>query len=361
MTGMAEAQRPALSVSLVPPATLQCSWASNFTSANWQLTSTTNLASPNWQAVTQMPFTSNNTLVVFVPFTNFSGFFRLQQVGGSCMFQAVPPVITNGGSSTLNWCPATGTTYFVSPGSVVVTNGSLPVSPAATTVYTLTASNSLGITLSYATIIVNPCGWLDVSNWDATVTFSYALAPGTSQYTYNLNQQAQVTYHLTRLSVSSTNAAFSNYAPSGTVSENDVENNLTTGIPTVTTVVGSGPPLSLPYSSFILIIDCPSGTYSFSFMTGVLATETITQGTASSSNPLNDIVGEGVVVLHSLPNAASTISDSELLPARSPSWSGGGDFFEPGSVLSGDMFALGVATDFTAGYANVNWSLTPVP
>src|ERR1035437_1565779 len=103
MACAAEATSPTLSLSLVPPATLRFSWPSNF--VNWQLMSTTNLSSANWQAVTQAAVPSGNSLVVLFPFSNTSSYFRLEQTGGGCVFQAAPPVINSGGSSTLTWCP----------------------------------------------------------------------------------------------------------------------------------------------------------------------------------------------------------------------------------------------------------------
>ncbi len=42
-----------------------------------------------------------------------------------CVFQATPPVITSGASSTLSWCPVAGLTYRISPGPGIVTGGSL--------------------------------------------------------------------------------------------------------------------------------------------------------------------------------------------------------------------------------------------
>jgi hypothetical protein len=73
----AKAASPALSVSRVPPTSVQISWPSNFT-AGWALMYTTNLASADWQPVSQTAVSSGDALVVLFPFTNSSGFFRLQ-------------------------------------------------------------------------------------------------------------------------------------------------------------------------------------------------------------------------------------------------------------------------------------------
>ena len=100
------------------------------------------------------------------------------------MFQATPPVINSGGSSTLTWCPVAGEIYRLSPGPGIVTGGTASVSPTVTTVYTLTASNALGIVTNFTTVIVNPCGFASVSNWDATLTFSYTLAPSAPGFSF---------------------------------------------------------------------------------------------------------------------------------------------------------------------------------
>jgi hypothetical protein len=185
MASIAEAQSPALSISLLPPATAKLSWPSNFTA--WQLTSATNLSSTaNWQSVTQTPAPLDNALVVLFPITNKSRFFRLEQ-GASCVFQAAPPVIASGGTSTLSWCPVTGTSYLLSPGPGIVTGGSRSVSPTVTTVYTLSASNASVVTPSFATVIVNPCGFDSVRNWNGTLNFSYALAPSSPDYIFSIS------------------------------------------------------------------------------------------------------------------------------------------------------------------------------
>src|SRR6185312_5663149 len=96
------AQTPTLSLSPTAPANVQVSWPSNF--AGWQLTFATNLSPANWQAITQAPVISGTSFVVSLSLTNANGFFRLQQIngagGGSCTFQATPPQISSGGSSS---------------------------------------------------------------------------------------------------------------------------------------------------------------------------------------------------------------------------------------------------------------------
>ena len=359
MAPIAEAQSPALSISPLPAATAKLSWPSNF--AAWQLTSATNLSSTaNWQSVTQTPALQGNALVVLYPITNKSRFFRLEQAG-SCVFQATPTVIASGGSSTLTWCPVVGTTYRLSPGPGIVTGGSRSVSPTVTTVYTLSASNASGVTPSFATVIVNPCGFDSVSNWNGTLNFSYALTPPSPDYIFNVNRQAQLAFHLTRSMVSATNAEFTGYA-TGTASMNDRVDDLTQMPVTTITTVGSGPPLPDPnlpaVSQLILDIDCTSDTYSLTIVLQISATLTAT-GEAPFTEP--STVGTVTVIHRALPVASSTLSSSGLLPARGPLWAGGGDLYDPGDLIGDFMFISGVVTDTTAGSASVSWSIAPAP
>src|ERR1017187_2120996 len=192
------AQVPALSISLFAPNIAQVSWPSNFNT--WQLTTTTNLTSPaNWQPISSPPFPLGNALAVFIPITNNSSFFRLQQNGGGggYVFHATPPTISPGGSSTLSWCPVAGTTYQILPGPVTVTGSNLVVFPTVTTVYTLVASNLTGITSNSTTVTVTAaCQFGNATGWNCTFSFSYSAAPSSSAYIFGIDQQANLTFHL---------------------------------------------------------------------------------------------------------------------------------------------------------------------
>jgi hypothetical protein len=242
-----------------------------------------------------------------------------------------------------------------------VTGGSLIVSPTVTTVYTLTASNALGVVTNFTTVIVNPCGFASVSNWDGTLNFSYALAPPSPAYIFSISHQAYLSFHLTRSMVSPTSAEFTGY-PTGNAQMNDRVDDLTQMPITTMTTIGSGPPLqdvNLPATSqLILDIDCTTGTYSFTIIVQISATLT-----ASSAGPITEpsTVGTVTVSHRALPVAVSTLSSSELLPARGPLWAGGGDLYDPGDLVADSMFITGVVTDNTAGNATVNWSFVPAP
>jgi hypothetical protein len=359
MACIAEAASPTLSISRIPPGTVQLSWPSNF--LDWRLTSTTNLSSATWQAVTQTPVPTGNLLLVLFPSTNVNGYFRLEQTNGSCIFQAVPPVISSGGSSTLSWCPVGGVTYRVSPGSGSVSGGSLVVSPTVTTVYTLTASNALGVVTNFTTVIVNPCGFASVSNLNATLNFSYSVAPSVSGYSFSVHRSAQATFHLTRTDFSNGNAIFTfDGSATGTVSINDREDDSSSGTLITTTTIGTGPPVPL-VSTFVLSINCANGTYNFASIVGVDSIETTTSLGMSDSSPTTSIAGQVAVFPRPLPVAASTISGSGNFPVVGPFTIPVNDYYIPNDFIANDMWVNGAITDATAGTASVSWSIAPAP
>ncbi len=357
MAGTAQAASPTLSISRVAPASLQFSWPSNF--FDWQLLSTTNLSSGTWQAITQAPLSSGTALVVLLPLTNRSGFFRLQQTNsGGCIFQATPPVITSGASSTLSWCPVAGYTYRISPGPGIVAGDSLSVSPTVTTVYTLTASNALGVITNFTPVIVDPCGFANATNWNATLNFTYnqtASAPG---FSFNVARTAvSATFHLI---AAGNGLFFFDGTASGTVSINDREDDSSSGTLITTTVVGTGPPVPA-ISTFVLSINCANGTYNFAAITAVNATETTTsQGTSDSSSTIS-IAGQVVIFPRALPTGTSTISGSATLPTVGPGTIPNSEYFTPNGFVANDMWLDGALTDATATPASVSWSLTPAP
>jgi hypothetical protein len=316
--------------------------------------SATSLSPANWQPVPQAPFASNNALVVFYQITNASSYFRLQQIiGGGCIFQAVPPVINAGDSSTLSWCPEPGVIYFISPGSMVVPGGSLTVYPTNTTIYTLTASNATSVTTTNITVIVNPCGWLQITNWEATLTFSYALAPANADYTYNVNHQANVTFHLTpQLGATSTDAYFFGFATGGTTSINDLEITHSGGDVFTATEVGSAPPQS-NVSFLMLHVTCTTYDFSYNVITPV------TETTAFGTDNISDGAGTGAMASRQINVVADEISDSAQVPAEYPP--GAPDYFIPSTLLGEHMFENGVVNNSTAGTASVSWTFTPEP
>jgi len=77
-------------------------------------------------------------------------------------FEPVPRHLAPGGSTRLNWSVAGATGISISPGignvTALTTNGagSITVSPAGTTAYILTATNSLGTLLASNSVVVGP-------------------------------------------------------------------------------------------------------------------------------------------------------------------------------------------------------------
>jgi hypothetical protein len=354
----AQAASPTLSISRVAPASLQFSWSSNF--LDWQLISATNLSSGTWQAITQAPLPIGDALVVSFPFTNRSAFFRLQQTnsGGGCIFQATPPVITAGASSTLTWCPVAGFTYRISPGPGIITGDNLIVSPTVTTVYTLTASNATGVVTNFTPVIVNPCGFANATNWNATLTFAYnqtASAPG---FNFSVARSAvSVTFHLTPFG--SGIFAFDGNA-SGAVSINDQEDDSSSGALVTTKVNGTGPPMP-QISTFTLGINCASGTYNFAAIVAVNATQTTISQGFTDSFPTTSIAGQVAIFPRALPTGNSSISGSATILTIGPFTVPMGDYFIPNDVVANDMWLNGAVTDATAVPASVSWSITPAP
>jgi len=322
--------------------------------------SATNLSSGTWQAVTQAPLSVGNALVLLVPFTNRNGFFRLQQTnsGGGCVFQATPPVITAGASSTLTWCPIAGFTYRISPGPGIVTGDNLIVSPTTTTVYSLTASNATGVITNFTPVIVNPCGFANATNWNATLTFTYnqiASAPG---FNFSVARSAvSVTFHLTPFG----NGVFAfDGNATGTVSINDREDDSSGGSLVTTKVNGTGPPVP-QVSTFTLGINCANGTYNFAAIVAVNATQTtISQGFTDSS-PTTSVAGQVVIFPRALPTGDSTISGSATVPTIGPFTLPTSDYFTPNDTVANDMWLDGAVSDATAAPASVSWSITPAP
>jgi hypothetical protein len=354
LAGVAEAASPTLSISRIPPASLQFSWPSNF--VDWQLISSTNLAT--WQSVTQVPLPLGNALVVLLPLTNKSGYFRLQQTNSSgCVFQATPPVIASGASSVLSWCPVAGLTYRVSPGPGIVAGGTLSVSPTVTTLYTLTASNALGVATNFTPVIVNPCGFANASNWNATLNFTYNQAASAPGFNFTVVRTASVTFHLTPFGGGI--FAFDGTA-NGTVSINDNEDDSSSGTLITTKVVGTGP-LVPAVSTFVLSIDCVHGTYNFSAIAAVDGTETFISEGMSSSSPTTAIAGQVAVLPRALPVGVSTITGFATLPTVGSFTIPTNDYFTPNDVVANDMWVDGALTDATAAPATVSWSLTPAP
>jgi hypothetical protein len=322
---------------------------------------TTNLVPANWQPVPLIPVLASDALSVLVPFTDSNGYFRLQQVRGSggCAFQATPPVITAGQSSTLTWCPQAGTTYSLSPGPGIVTGANFLASPTVTTVYSLTTSNASVIATNFATVIVNPCGWLQVKNWDAKLYFSYYDAASTSDYSFSIRHRVglvdDITFHLSpQAGSTATDAHYFGFATGGSVSIDDREDDKTGPRVFTTTEVGSGSP-ALNVSYLSLHLTCTN--YDFSYSVLINITETSQFGVTTSY----DGAGAGAMASRALSAADDVITGSEDVPVQYPPVSV--EYFTPDSDLGKAALRTGVLPSaFGSEFgALVQWQFIPIP
>lgn len=346
---------PAIQITPITSAYMQLSWPTNF--AGWQLQSTTNLSTPNsWQLASATPVNLGTMIMAIVSVTNRSTFFRLQASNSSCIFQATPPVIVQGQSSTLSWCPIPGTTYTLTPGPGIVLGSNLVVSPSVTTIFSLVASNVAGMITNYATVSVTPhtCDFASARSWDGTLNFSYAHSASSSGYSYNVNQQGNLTFHLTPSTVTINTATFTGDL-GGNAQINDLQNDL--GVPppnNITTVIGSAVPVS--GSHLELDIDCANGTYTLVVTPAIYANWT-QNGTVS----LLTTVGNVNIIDHPLPNAFGTLSGSGSIPAHGPLYPGSAtDFYRTGG-LGQNMFTTGTVSESDGGTVDVSWTLVPNP
>jgi len=96
-----------------------------------------------------------SVLVFFVFFVGCNGLTPTEPVINS--FGTDSATITEGESATLSWQVTDADTVSISQGiGTVGLSGSTSVSPTSTTIYTLTATNSVGSSIATVTITVNP-------------------------------------------------------------------------------------------------------------------------------------------------------------------------------------------------------------
>ncbi len=291
---------------------------------------------------------------------NRSTFFRLQSIngggGGGCTFQATPPIILQGQSSTLSWCPVPGTTYTLVPGPGMVTGSNFVVSPTVTTIYTLIASGPAGVTSNHTTVEVSPhtCDFGNVRSWDCTLNFSYDHFASSSGYEFSIDQEGNLTFHLTPSTVTINTAIFTGDL-GGNAQIADLQNDLGVQPPNnITTVTGSAVPES--GSHVELDINCNDGTYTI-VVTPAIHADWTQNGTVS----LLTTVGNVNIIDHPLPTVFGTISGAGSIPAHGPLYSGSTtDFYRSGG-LGQNMFTTGTESESNGGTVDVSWTLVPTP
>lgn len=111
-----------------------------------------------------------------------------------------PNTITQGASSTLSWTTTAADTVSIGNNiGPVAVNGSILVSPASTTVYTLTAKNITGTTLISNTLTVNP----------TTTTTTTTVAPVAPTITVNNGLNHQFTSSFIPITITSSGSNLS--------------------------------------------------------------------------------------------------------------------------------------------------------
>jgi len=117
------------------------------------VTGTSVLVSPT--VTTTYTLTATNATSSVTKTTKVTVTPPVQIVPAITSFTATPSLITAGGASTLSWSVTGATSLSISPAIGTVTGTSVTVSPAATTAYTLTASNATGSASLSTTVTVS--------------------------------------------------------------------------------------------------------------------------------------------------------------------------------------------------------------
>ncbi len=103
-------------------------------------------------------------------------------------FVTSPPIVSEGGSSTLSWNVSNATSITIGPGiGPVASSGSLPITPSTSMNYTLTAANAAGNATASTTVLVQMS-----SAVPPPIVLSFAASPagivsgGSSTLTWNI-------------------------------------------------------------------------------------------------------------------------------------------------------------------------------
>jgi hypothetical protein len=144
---------------------------------SWTVTGAPTLTiSPTLGVVTNVPAsvrplaTTSYTLTASNAFGTVSAIATVT-VGGApsiTSFTATPASVTAGQSSTLNWVVTGAPTLSINAGVGAVTGTSVVVTPATTTLYTLTATNPFGSVTAAVTVTFTPAGPPTITSFTAT-------------------------------------------------------------------------------------------------------------------------------------------------------------------------------------------------
>ncbi len=110
-------------------------------------------------------------------------------------FTASPTSIAAGQSSTLSWSATNATTVSINQGiGTVAVSGTRSVSPAATTTYTLTATNSTGSTTATTTVTVGSSKITPTITWNNPASIIYGTALSGTQLNATASVPGSFTY-----------------------------------------------------------------------------------------------------------------------------------------------------------------------
>lgn len=162
-------------------------------------------AAGNTQTATILIVTHNSTVITPLP---------------TAALTATSPTISGGQISTLNWTTTDATTVSINQGiGTVAPSGSRTISPTATTIYTLTATNAAGSTTRNVTVTVTtpPTGdtivlfpaiiYQTMGGWEATAETGRLYSAAWNNYKNALFDQAVNDLGINRLRVEITSGA----------------------------------------------------------------------------------------------------------------------------------------------------------
>lgn len=288
-------------------------------------------------------------------------------------FSASPSAIQKGQSATLTWNTANAASVTIDQGiGAVASSGTVSVSPAATTTYTLIATNDAGSASAIATVTVTTPPPITIAN---VATTNVTATTATITWTTDVAADSRVDYGTTiAYGATAVDAAMMTghsepltaLAPSTTYHYR-VTSALATGESASSgdfVFITANPPDTTP--PFVVSSAPPDGATGVSTATRINATfneaiapSTMTTSTFVLRSPANTVVP--AVVTYDAASRVATLTPSQSL-ARSTTYtatiSGGG-----GGVtdLAGNALARDYVWSFTTGAGMTIWSASAAP
>ena len=302
------------------------------------------------------PLTTTSTYTVFTPLI-------LKNAGPpaiSC-FNANPSSVSPGSSSVLSWCVTSAVSTTISPdvGPVSGTSVSATVHPTWTTAYLLSAFNAFGVITRVTTVTVmggSPCGNVGaIPAWEGTLGFSFGKSASNADESLSLQRGGNVSFHIEQSGSAPGGVSWIGFA-TGNVNINDRHEFRSPPPPQVSTLVGSGAPITLvqgieEHSRVALNVRYSDCSYNFTFDPYVEATET-----DPNTPPFQIETTVGSIRSSNRAPTYATLSGDTFFSARSLTWpDDGSDAYFPPWPTPGGLFP----TEASLGSAHVNWGFTP--